>query len=396
MLVIGFVFWVFGWSSGPILLIPASVGATLIAVWLMGFIFVRNNEPHTTLGNLRSDSVLPEHSPTHPPVEVVWQRSPSAYSGQMEILQAHAIADALRPKADRATLEELERHYELRKREPNLVFVKSTLIGAHEDAQGRIIEGNDGQNLTFWAVVAEFNNKIIGQRRVIGLAKHISAKLTYSFFDGRSPFTLSRGVWVHAGSKADFEPNDTHQLIIVTTEGYEEHQNYALNGSLVGRGPKRENLPDGLVKVAVALVAESESKELNRFEFMIDSNRDSDILINTQLFEMWKWKYDRLVELTQQGIKLVERYKIAGAKPDGLSELGPWRVFVDSESEVEGEIDRWAATVSKWLATHVSEQQQTAFIVAGSPGPQRPDVMSCLLSATKLLIDITSSIEQAK
>ena len=293
-----------------------------------------------------------------------------------------------------SALEDIERTYELRKREPNLIFVSDNLIGAHENGEGRIIEGNNGVDLTFHAVVAEFNNRI-DPRRAIGPIDDVSAEVTFGFFDGREPLKFPRGVWIREGSKADFGINDTHRLVVASIEGLLERQVYALNGSYSGHGPKRIGLPEGLVKVTVALTAELRNKVLRRSEFMLETRRDTDILIDTRLIELWRWKYDQLLEFVDQGVKLAKRYELAGASVSHTialeCEAG------ETIEEVESAGDHWAARVSQFLATYLGEPYRLRFIMAVSASGPSSDLsfVSYLVKGNQIFLEFAREVRQS-
>ncbi|MDX6498103.1 MAG: hypothetical protein QOG23_1363 [Blastocatellia bacterium] len=151
------------------------------------------------------------------------------------------------------------------------------MVGAHQEAES-IVEGNNGRDLTFHAVVAEFNNRVDLERITVPVDK-VSATLTYTFFDKRTPIEINRGIWLSHGSRVDFGVNDTHRLMIATLEeDFEERHVYALNGSYSATEPKRLRLSEPLVKVKVALVGESRSKVIKQFDFMLEVSRDSEFL----------------------------------------------------------------------------------------------------------------------
>lgn len=361
----GFLFWLLGLFSGGLFIAAISVGATLFSVWLMGHVFVHNRDSLQSLGTLRASPQLIQPAPK--PVSLKAQ--PSEFS-----------------------LQEIERHYELKKRQPNVVFAKSGMIGAHEDQRGRIIEGNNMIDLTFHAIVAEFNNRV-EKNRVIGAVNDVSARLTYTFFDDRPSIDLTRGVWVREGSKANFGVNDTHRLIISSIEGIEERYNRALDGSYSDGGPRRVALSEGLIKVNVSLVAEMQSSVLRECEFMLEISRDTDILVNHTLVEMRFWKQRRLQNFVEQGIKLYEKHQSAGV-PHRLSDFKNLDTVIEERTEeVEREGDTWATTVSTFLATHLSENHRTQFIASITSDPKRPrDFRDCLLAALRKLLDFSKEV----
>jgi hypothetical protein len=115
------------------------------------------------------------------------------------------------------------------------------MVGAHKEKE-QIVEGNNGRDLTFHAVVAEFNNRVDSERTTVPIDK-VSATLTYTFFDKRTPIEINRGIWLSHGSRVDFGVNDPHRLMIATLEGdSEERYVYALNGSYSSTEPKRLRL----------------------------------------------------------------------------------------------------------------------------------------------------------
>ena len=360
-----FLFWLGGFVSGAVLIAAVSVGATLFTVWLMGYVFVRSRDPLQSLGTLRA--------------------SP-------QIIQSAPERTSLPAPRSEFPLQEIERHFELKKRQPNVVFAKSGMIGAHEDQNGRIIEGNNMIDLTFHAIVAEFNNRV-EKNRAVGVVNDVSAKLTYSFFDDRPSIEITRGVWVTEGSKTNFGVNDSHRLIISSIEGIEERYNRALDGSYSGSGPRRVALSEGLIKVNVSLIAEIQSSVLRECEFMLEISPDTDILVNHTLVEMRFWKQRRLQDFVEQGIKVYEKHQSAGV-PHRLSDFKNLDTMIEERTEeVEREGDAWAAKVSTFLATHLSENHRTQFIASITADPKHPrGFTDCLLAALRKLLDFSKEV----
>lgn len=258
---------------------------------------------------------------------------------------------------------ELRGQYELREIQPNLVFSQYSVVGAHEE-DGHIIEGNNERDLTFHAVVAEFNNRVDSEATTAAIDQ-VSATLTYTFFDKRSPIGITRGIWLSHGPKVGFGINDTHRLIIATLEGNLEGRNvYALDGSYSVTDPRRHLLSEPLVKVNVTLVAESQSKVINRFEFMVEVTRDSEFLADMKVLELTRWKHGQLLDLLVRGTNFLNQYNERKnlASYGGLAALGEEEAL----ETIEREANVWATVASKFLATHFSEQHQFRFIAAVS------------------------------
>jgi hypothetical protein len=275
--------------------------------------------------------------------------------------QGQGPKEPLPPKP--AKVKELEQRYEIREIQPNLIFRQYSMVGAHQEAES-IVEGNNGRDLTFHAVVAEFNNRVDSERITAPIDK-VSATLTYTFFDKRTPIEINRGIWLSHGSRVDFGVNDTHRLMIATLEGdFEERFVYALNGSYSSTEPKRLRLSEPLVKVKVALVGESRSKVITQFDFMLEVSRDSEFLANLRLTELTRWKHDQLFDLLVRGNNLLNKYEAQKnfAAYGGLAAVGVEEAF----KEIEREADFWSTETSKFLATHFSEQHQFRFIKAVS------------------------------
>jgi hypothetical protein len=115
---------------------------------------------------------------------------------------------------------------------------------------------------------------------------------------------ITRGVWVREGSKVDFGINDTHSLIIASIEGLEHRYICALDGSYIGRRPKRIGLPDnGLIEVNVSLMAESQGNQLRKSAFMLQTKRETKIMVQAKIWEMWEWKQDQLLDFVREGIE---------------------------------------------------------------------------------------------
>lgn len=259
---------------------------------------------------------------------------------------------------------ELGQRYEIKEIQPNLIFRQYSMVGAHEE-QGQIVERNNGRDLTFHAVVAEFNNRVDSNQTTVSIDR-VSAALSYTFYDKRAPVEINRGIWLSHGSKVDFDINDTHRLMIATLEGdFEERQVYALNGSYSLKGPRRVCLSEPLVKVDVRLVGESRNRILGQFEFMLEVSRDSKFLAELRLTELSRWKSDRLFDLYVRGNNLLNKYNTQKtfASYGGLAAVG-WEEALE---EIEQETNVWANDASNFFATHFSEKHQFRFIKAVSP-----------------------------
>jgi len=303
-------------------------------------------------------------------------------------LQIGGSAQTIQPvKNERAELrlDEIQQLYDIKKLEPNLAFVRWSLVVAHEDQHGRIIEGdNNSGSGNFNSIVGEFNNRLDPHRRIRAI-QGVSAKLTYSFFDGKNPIEITRGVWLHEGSKVDFGINDTNNLVMATSEGLEDRRIFALNGSYSHRGPRRSELLGNLVRVDVSFIAELEAIILKRAKFMLEITRDDGAFVEARLFELRQWKYEQLLGFIESGIKIAERYPTRDV-PNPLAEYGGLAALVDSTEDIERDGDAWAGRVGKFLEAHFSEQHKIRFISEIAASPSRPrGFLEGLLAGIKLL-----------
>lgn len=230
------------------------------------------------------------------------------------------------------------------------------------------MEGNDGQNLTFHAIAAEFNNRVDTEHTTSPIRK-VSASLRFTFFDEQKPIEITRGIWLSDGSKVDFDVNDTRRLLIAMLEGdFEERHVYALDGSYSHSNPKRIRLSEPLLQVHVALIGESQSTILKQFDFMLEVSRDSEFLATFCLTDLGGWKHDRLFDLLVQGNNLLNEYRLQKnfAAYGGLAALG-WDEAVE---KIERDADTWSTDGSKLLATHFSDGHRFKLIKAvAATGP---------------------------
>jgi hypothetical protein len=270
-----------------------------------------------------------------------------------------------------------------------LVFRRGSTVGAHEEASD-IVEGNNGRDSTFHAVVAEFNNKVDSEHTTIPISK-VNATVRYDFFDDRKSIEIDRGVWLTDGSTVDFDVNDTRRLLIATLEGdYEERWVYALDGSY-SQNPKRVPLSEPLTQVHVILIGQQQRKIIKQFDFMLEVCRESDFLATFCLTDLTRWKHDKLFNLLVRGNNLLNEYTSQRnfAALRGLAVVG-WE---EAAEKIEQEAGTWAADASKLLAAHVSEQHQFKLIKAVSATRKTYDLEQTIKNGIRVIHETIQELD---
>jgi len=134
-LVVAAIMWLLS-LPGLIVGAVACISFGALVVGILGYVFFANSVAVVTIGEWRQGHVLPDKQRT-----TVLPLSPP------------------REKAVGLTLEEIERHYELKKLQSNFVSKGSEYAGAHVDEKGVIVRDNSLTGDSLHALVECFGNE---------------------------------------------------------------------------------------------------------------------------------------------------------------------------------------------------------------------------------------------
>lgn len=327
--------WIYGWP--PIVLTSVGFAAfMLFTATIMARVFLSSNLSVESIGELLK--VEPDtlkgrsgHYLTPQPIE------------QEKLVQT---------EARHISLEELERRYEIKKLEPNLVRLMPEYLSVHNENEVIVVGEGDGTETFNVVIVPYYNSPNLPkntERKISGI-DNVSAEIRYRYFEHRNPLAIKRGAWLsEKDNKVNFGVKDTRSLIIATIEGKDEPRVYAIrrdfDSGYKGILAKREELYGDLVSINVNLFAEAESKAIQNSEFMLEIKREPDFKVT--LFPLRAWRCGNLMGFQLEGLKLSIRIYEGEAEVD---------------EQIIKEIKDWETRAANFIGQHLSEQQKTSFL----------------------------------
>jgi hypothetical protein len=353
----------------PLLLLLGGVSFGAFCVGLLGKVFLSNNLSFETLGNLHRERALGDSaSPTERPspeadrVPIARQSEPSAIFG--------------------SSLEEIERHYELKKLNPNLysTSLDPEVVAARYDQQGVIVVGFAETPNTFNAHVVPITN---GGKDRVGQAKKVWAQITFRDLQESNSRTVHRGAWLsEKETEIDFPANcSPRRLVLITVEGTEPMHVFAVSrdfdSSYQGTVTMREELKGEMYKFTIRLFREGDPKYIKTFEYILQIGHLPGGPFAPTLSHAYFWQRKHLYAFGSQGHDFMT--KIHGIYMEGQTEAkkaseagSPIENFLSTARAVEEreeermleEIKVWETRAADFIGLHTGMEQKGKFLNA--------------------------------
>lgn len=258
--------------------------------------------------------------------------------------------------------------FELKKLEPNVVWSMPRLVDAYRRSNDGVIfvggvRGSDeGENLR--AVVAPIENFLPPNKTIVRV-RNVSARVFYKFFDKSSSFEINRGTWLSKGQcTVNFEVNDRHELVVATIE---EGNRLFVNRCDGSKVVKDSELIQDIISINVRLIAESESRTLRTFAYILEVTRQPEF--KAELHWAYVWKVNRLHDYRVQGFGLTMKYhtiwKEAHEKFEVIGDYWNAEVLAWKKTQEEGlaeQVKSWEAATAAFIETYLGEKQKKDFL----------------------------------
>lgn len=282
-------------------------------------------------------------------------------------IESTASAVVTSPPPAPLMLESLERLYELKKLEGNIVQGDAEDVIAYTDGNGVIVSGVEAESTKgFQALVVPYFNRS-PERRVAPVEK-VSARITYRYFDNHQPLMVHRGHWLgEKETEIDFSPNGPPRRLILAT--LEEKTVNAIRRdfeSYQGTATKREPLHGTLLRVHVELVTASQPIPLKEFEYMLEVVGEATICLRITDAQLWKLRH--LLDFEINGHRLRnECYKVeieAHEKGEAIGDYSDAEILAEKKTKLEAIAERakeWEMRAAKFLGLHIESRLKQEF-----------------------------------